>query len=818
MMLDEALKWLEDLIAKVDNYIENHYSEADTRVKFIDPLLTSVLGWDEYLHIRREENYRENKEKRCIDYVVSLQEPVLVVEAKKNLKKFEIPTTVKRINYSLSGVMRDWKNAWDAISQVQNYCVHEGARYALVTNGHQYIAFKAISERVSWLEGHALVLGSPEILRENFTLFYEFLSKETIAQDKLTDFAFPRETPLTRKKPRTLIKVANSGYRNQLYSVLDAAFRRILVDVPQRSMEFLRECYCSSEDVMRYKGQLNSVLVDRLPIFRSPVEEVRPGDRRDAFARTVEKKDIESSGTPLFVVMGGTGVGKTSFLHWYFDQTITENVKKNSVIVFCDYRTIECTMEELHSRTLRLVIDEIISQTEQFTTKFNQLYEIFRKRVDRALEGVLKPFANDKEETNKRIGQLLAEYQDYSPEHLLAVVSYLKRKMNMQVIVILDNMDQKLPELQDKLYQIGHEFVYGCNLVVVVSLREATYRRMTNSPAFNAFASKEFHVKAQPIDIILEKRLAFLRNQLSSKKITLDTATGTLDVLDFDRFLKLLRRSLLSSEHADPKILECITAISNGNIREQLGMVYSFLISGQTKIDEYFWNYAVDEAANIPFHEVLHSLLYEDHKFFDEGLGHRFMNIFEPAQRINASHFTALRLLKYLQDGLGQTGELRSIDFVTSEEIFDEFENYGWSREEILFHMHRLATFGLLMPESGDTQDVLTEQPCALTRSGIYYLDVLYAEFTYFTAMASDTSIADLNLANGIGQALRSNLTSTKISLQARSKIAEKFVGYLDSREQVEIKGAISKHPLIGRIRFVPRIIQALRKIPIHPT
>jgi len=313
---------------------------------------------------------------------------------------------------------------------------------------------------------------------------------------------------------------------------------------------------------------------------------------------------------------------------------------------------------------------------------------------------------------------------------------------------------------------------------------------------------------------LLEKRLGFLKNRLSSEKITLKTPTGTIDVLDFHRFIALIRRSLLS-EKSDPRILECITAISNGNIREQLEMIYSLLISGQTKIDEYFWTYARDEQRNIPFHEFLHSLLHEDRKFFDEGLGHRFINIFEPAPRSNSSHFTALRILKYLELVLGQTGELRQTDFVTDDDIFSEFGDYGWSKDEISFHMHRLANFGVLMPESGDIKDSVSQQPCALTKSGIYYASTLYQEFSYFSAMACDTSIGVPDLANDIGQTLHDNIQSAKIPLNIRRKISEKFVGYLDSKEQSEIKGAISKHPVIGKIRFVPRMIQSLRKISI---
>ncbi len=314
-MLDNALLELDKLIGQLDNFLQNHYNEADTRVKFIDPLLTSVLGWNEHLHIRREENYITDEQRRCIDYILCLTEPVLIVEAKKTLKNFEIPLSLNRIDYSLDGVIQTWENAWSAILQAHTYCVDKGARYALVTNGHQYIAFKAISERGSWFKGHALVIGSPEILRKNFTKFYECLSKNTISQDMLSDFAFPHESHDKRIKPRTSIKFSNIGYRNELYSILDDAFRNILLDIPSNDSNFLKNCYCSSTEAMRYSGHLNAALVDPLPFFRTPIEEVRPGYRKDPFNSTITQN---KSGNPLFVIMGGAGVGKTSFLHWYF--------------------------------------------------------------------------------------------------------------------------------------------------------------------------------------------------------------------------------------------------------------------------------------------------------------------------------------------------------------------------------------------------------------------------------------------------------------------------------------------------------------------
>ncbi len=118
---DEALKEIDLLITSLNANSDRAWSEADTRVKFIDPLLTKVLGWNEIDNIKREENYVEDEQKRCIDYTISMAEPLLIVEAKKNQIDFEIPIATDLINYSLNGVMTNWSNAWATVKQVREY-------------------------------------------------------------------------------------------------------------------------------------------------------------------------------------------------------------------------------------------------------------------------------------------------------------------------------------------------------------------------------------------------------------------------------------------------------------------------------------------------------------------------------------------------------------------------------------------------------------------------------------------------------------------------------------------------------------------------
>jgi hypothetical protein len=492
-----------------------------------------------------------------------------------------------------------------------------------------------------------------------------------------------------------------------------------------------------------------------------------------------------------------------------------KEARKASVVITCDFRKIDAAPAELHQRTLKVVIDAIMAATSQYTSSFTQLYEIFREEIDREFKGALAPYSSDRTEREKKTSELLVRFQDYSSDHLRKVVRYLRVKCNLQTIIILDNMDQKSEELQDRLYQVAQEFVFSCKAIVAIALRESTYQRMLRSPNFNAFSSVEFHVKGQPLDIILEKRLQFLSAKLSTEKVSVVVSRGRkIDSADLDRFLNLIRISLLGN-NADPQILGCVSSVSNGNIREQLGMLYSFFVSGQTKIDEYFWEYAKDVSRAIPFHEVLHSLLYDDQKVFQETVGHRFMNVFAGNPTGRANHFMALRILAYLHYGLGQAGELKSTDFVHRDEVSQQFEAFGWQRAEVGFQFRRLTQFGLLMPESGDPIDKNMEQPFALTKCGLYYLTRLYREFSYIAAMACDTSMSDMSVICDIADILKRSIYAPKIPLQARREIAARFVGYLDAEEKRELAGSVQNHAVLGGVRFVPGMITTLHNIGV---
>ena len=111
-------------------------SEADTRAKLIDEILTEVCLWPE-AKIARE----ERGDSGLIDYSLIVQKRrFLAVEAKKEGVSFTFPESTHK-NLKLSGSVLTDKNIANAVIQVRGYCDDASIRYAIATNGDAWLIF-----------------------------------------------------------------------------------------------------------------------------------------------------------------------------------------------------------------------------------------------------------------------------------------------------------------------------------------------------------------------------------------------------------------------------------------------------------------------------------------------------------------------------------------------------------------------------------------------------------------------------------------------------------------------------------------------------
>jgi Cdc6-like AAA superfamily ATPase len=793
-----------------EDHIREHYSETDTRVKFVDRILVDVLGWDEFTQIRREERHADCNDKRCVDYTLSLNAPVLVVEAKKVLRDFEIPDSRNVVLYSLDGIVKTWRNAWDAIVQCREYCDGVGARYGLVSNGRQFLAFRAISDSKPWNKTKFLAFRDLQNVEENFTTFFDCLSSQRIAADHLTRIALGTPDFRHRSRARQTLPQYAGGYRNELAPDIDQYFRPLLLDAPTTNPALIETWYALSDDDKQYSARLKSLLIDPLPDFSSPVHAVRPGKKNDPFKKEIMRKITTRQPVSLMVVMGGTGAGKTTFLRWFLQTQLEDPHRSRVITAWCDFRELECEPEAVHDRTITEVLAQVLRAGSELLESFPQLKEVFRADIESAKRGVLQPYLQSPD-LDRKVSDLIQTIQSDHLAFLERCTRYLQSR-DRAPLIVLDNMDQKSDKLQTRLYHTAHEVANRTNAATIVVLRESTFRRHMRTRQFDAFAHVDFHVRAHPIAGILKRRLDYLEDEFGDTEVQIRGNENIAYAVRLAPFLDTLRRSFCDENY--PDCVETLQSVGNSDIRRQLRIVYRFLTSGQTKLADYVGAHVMSGVRPIPFHEFLHSILLGDRRVFEEGADDQFMNLFERAPSSCDSYFTSLRILAWLVDGLRQTGELKSDDFVTLRTISKEFTCCGLSEDDIRFHLQRMIRFGLLVAESQEPEADVCAERIALTKCGLYYLQTLCYQFAYVSPMSLDTTIDDAATVERLAGCVKNHLSSAKIPLHARAMAARVFVDYLmRSEDQEMLAPALRDHPIFAQRAFTQRMHAVLSEI-----
>jgi len=228
---DEAQKALRAIAAEFSEFCEAHgaASEADTRAKVIDRILTEVCGWPEGA-ISREDHVHVG----YIDYALALRSRRYVaVEAKREGIAFTIPTPQTHKTFKLTGPLLSDRAIREAIQQVRAYCDEAGIRYAIASNGYAWIVFRAIREDIPWKEGHARVFPSLQYVIDNFTEFWNLLSYDAISAGSLDN-----EFGSAQRKPRNLYRVVDRLFnsdlplqRNRLHAQLYPLIQTVFEDI-----------------------------------------------------------------------------------------------------------------------------------------------------------------------------------------------------------------------------------------------------------------------------------------------------------------------------------------------------------------------------------------------------------------------------------------------------------------------------------------------------------------------------------------------------------------------------------------------------------
>lgn len=174
-------------------------TETESILSIIDPIFKNCLGWDEK-DIARDERI----ETGILDYRFHLEDKtVLVLEVKRFGDYFSVPMTLNQRHYRINGLLSRDNTIKRAMEQAQRFSIDVGSRFAIVSNGHQFIIFQSFKFSADWHDSECIVFRSFADITSNFLEFFSLLSKQAVINGSLQTY-FGQELMKSVELPKDL--------------------------------------------------------------------------------------------------------------------------------------------------------------------------------------------------------------------------------------------------------------------------------------------------------------------------------------------------------------------------------------------------------------------------------------------------------------------------------------------------------------------------------------------------------------------------------------------------------------------------------------
>jgi hypothetical protein len=792
---DAALEALRGLISEFRAFCCDHgnVTEADTRAKVIDAVLRDVLGWPES-GIEREASSQDG----FMDYVLSLAgKRLVVVEAKREGVAFEMPIgTLRRLK--LNGVLAKSKSVLDASNQVRQYCDNQGIRFAIATNGYAWIVFRAIREDMPWREGSARVFYSLEEIESQFTAFWNLLSRDAVEHGSL-DAEFSSPYRLTRQLHRIVDRLHKSNVplqRNRLHAQLDPLISTFFSDIAdQDQVQILRKCYVHSESLKIVAKDLDLVIKDVMPRFlrkEGTVPLRQSADGAGEFGIAVAR-GVEESRGELFLLLGGIGSGKTTFLKRY-QKTIGRDVLDQSAVWFY-VNFLDAPLDPLQMEDA--VWREVLGQMRRryasphLETRRN-IKAAFADEIHAIEQTALRHHRPGTVPYEEALSPYLAKWQEAVSEYVPRLLRTYRTERGVGVVFFIDNVDQLAPAYQAQIFQLAQRVTSRVGAVTVIALREESYYTSSVQKTFTAYSNKKFHIASPRFRQMIGNRIEFALKVLRGDDEASGVALRSGIELDRDAiatFLTIVERSIFQ---VNPRIASFVEAVCFGNMRLALQMFSTFLTSGATDVDKMLRIYWRDGAYFVAYHEFVRSIMLGDRCYYREAAS-PILNVFDCGADPNSSHFTSLRVLECLLLRRGES-TVEGPGYVDIEDVLTVFEDLTDNRADVLRTLARLVAKQLVETDTRSAESIDDARFVRVTGAGWYYVRHLVRSFCYLDLVLQDTPLNSSDLAQQLKKSLArvDNLADSESEkttrLEERFRRVEAFLEYLVREEEAERK------------------------------
>ena len=392
---------------------------------------------------------------------------------------------------------------------------------------------------------------------------------------------------------------------------------------------------------------------------------------------------------------------------------------------------------------------------------------VYNLNIERFRKSIYGPL-HEEDPTAYRMKEIehLEELVSNEREHVRMSIDHIAKGRMKQVIVVIDNADQRSDDIQQKAFLAAQEIAEHWQATVFIALRIETFYRSQRLGTLSGYHPKAFTIAPPRIDTVIEKRLNFAL-RLTSGDIPVKNLGDDIGInLErLDSIIRVFLRSL--KENGD--LVEFLDNIAGGNVRLALDLVRGFLGSGHVNTDKIIQIFEQSGRYIIPLHEFYRAVAYGDHEHYDPNSS-PIANLFDLTSVDSKEHF----LLPIFLSILYATSSTDSNSgFVESDRLFDQLQAIGSVTQQIDQSITRSIRHKLIETDLSDLEDEqdLLPKTMRITTVGAYHIQRLISQFTYVDTIIVDTPI--------LSEEYRTQIKDVR-DIRDRINRAELFLLYLD--------------------------------------
>lgn len=778
--LTEGQQKLESIIAAFPSD-SPHWNEAQNRFQFVDRLLSECLGWEKpNIEVEKPDALGGRA-----DYLLG-RPAKAVLEAKREAKLFEIPPSgSSAIVRKIQSLIRSSKAFEEAVRQVIPYCAMNGAQIAIVCNGPQLAIFQTIIPGQSPLEGECYFFNGFDSYLGNFPLLWKLLSPEGITENcAYRDLSLHRNPRIPPKASTSIPEPYKYRYRSAFQENLRSLSAFLLEEIednPKLKTSFYVECYVPIEANNRHLLLSKNIISSRYKrvgedgIAPSALEAVTAIDSTGDL-RMNDPSLAGAAGSRPVVVIGDVGVGKTSFFENLFE-SLEGSEKANTYFIHINLGIKANLSSDIKSYVLSEIPAVLKGKYEVDIDSAEFANAIYHKDLvafDGSVKGALKDIDANAYQ-RERISYLSEKVADRG-RHLQASLGHLSRGRNKQIILVLDNADQRTFDVQQETFLIAQELAASRNLLVFVALRPSTFYLSKTTGALSAYQNKILTIAPPPADEVVQKRLIFAARVAEGKVEPAALSGIRLNLRSVVHFLNATLRSVRTSE----PIRQFLGNITGGNTRAVIELITGFF--GSPNVDSQKIVRLEEEKGNykIPLHEFTKHALLGEYAYFNSQSSLLACNIFDVSTADPREHFLSSLVVAFLSSN---SGILDNDGFLKGHELIAEMARHGFLEDQVRSALRRLAKKKLIETPHAHYREIQVddrEPPeqfhYRATSVGVYHIRFWTGSFAFLDAVSTDTPVFDQESRDKISR------LAASFEIGDRYQRAECFKKYLESQ------------------------------------